>query len=125
MTKPSETRKLVLIVEDSPMTGEAYALFFESLGHEVLWAPDGEEGLRLARRRTPDLVITDCTMPRMDGLEMAARFRECRALSSVPIVLITALPGGAIPESSKRRFARILHKPLPPGALRRLVESIL
>src|SRR5215218_5002231 len=59
-------------------------------GYSVLTAEDGLEGLTLARRERPDLVISDVSMPRMNGLEFCREIRADSGLATVPILLITA-----------------------------------
>jgi PAS domain S-box-containing protein len=59
-------------------------------GYSVLTAEDGLEGLNIARRERPDLVISDVSMPRMDGLEFCRAIRADSELKTVPILLITA-----------------------------------
>src|SRR5258705_24911 len=60
-------------------------------GYAVLTAEDGVEGLSLARRERPDLVISDVSMPRMDGLAFCREIRADLELKTVPILLVTAL----------------------------------
>lgn len=66
------------------------ALVYE--GYDVDLAADGPAGLRLARDRTPDLVILDVMMPEVDGIEVT---RRLRAVGDVPILLLTARDGVA------------------------------
>ncbi len=77
----------VLIVEDDPNTVELARLYLARDGHKVLAAPDGLEGLRLAREARPDLVILDLMLPGLDGMEVCRILRE---ESEVPIVMLTA-----------------------------------
>src|SRR5687768_3891218 len=60
-------------------------------GYSVLTAEDGSEGLALARRERPDLVISDVTMPVMGGLEFCREIRADSELKTVPILLVSAL----------------------------------
>src|SRR5829696_64273 len=60
-------------------------------GYFVLTAEDGIEGLTLARRERPDLVISDVSMPRMNGLAFCREMRADAELKSVPILLVSAL----------------------------------
>src|SRR5688500_4993251 len=60
-------------------------------GYAVVTAVDGLDGLNLARRERPDLVISDVTTPRMDGLEFCRELRADIELKTVPILLVTAL----------------------------------
>src|SRR6476661_9345400 len=59
-------------------------------GYSVLTAEDGIEGLTVARRERPDLIISDVSMPRMNGLEFCREVRADSELKTVPILLITA-----------------------------------
>lgn len=77
----------LLIVEDDVTVRETLALNLRAEGHEVLQAEDGETGLRLAREQSPDLVILDVMLPRLDGLTVC---RLLRRESQVPILLLTA-----------------------------------
>src|SRR6476661_1670165 len=59
-------------------------------GYSVLTAEDGLEGLTIARRERPDLVISDVSMPRMNGLEFCREIRAGSQLKTVPILLVSA-----------------------------------
>jgi len=77
----------ILIVEDDNTVRETLALNLRAKGYEVLSADDGEAGLKAAREGSPDLVILDVMLPRLDGLTVC---RILRRESEVPIVLLTA-----------------------------------
>lgn len=77
----------VLIVEDEQKTAETVALYLRDAGFRASVAGDGEEGLRLARDLSPDLVVLDLMLPKLDGLEIT---RQLRAEGSLPIILLTA-----------------------------------
>ncbi len=77
----------VLVVEDDPTTAELVRLYLARDGHTVLTARDGMEGLRLARQESPDLVVLDIMLPKMDGLQVC---RSLRTESEVPIIMLTA-----------------------------------
>jgi PAS domain S-box-containing protein len=80
----------VLIVNDEPDQLTLMGGLLRKAGYSVLTAEDGLEGLTLARRERPDLVISDVTMPRMNGLEFCREIRADSELKTVPILLITA-----------------------------------
>ncbi|HKU78024.1 MAG TPA: PAS domain S-box protein [Pyrinomonadaceae bacterium] len=81
----------VLIVNDEPDQLTLMGSLLRKAGYEVLTAEDGLEGLTLARRERPDLVISDVSMPRMNGLAFCREIRADRELKTVPILLVTAL----------------------------------
>ena len=77
----------ILLVEDEPTLSETLRYNLEREGYSVLTAADGVNGLELARREQPDLLILDIMLPRLDG------FSVCRILrqeSDVPILMLTA-----------------------------------
>lgn len=80
----------VLIVEDDPHALELVRLYLVRDGHQVQTAPDGLQGLRLAREVRPDLVVLDLMLPGLDGRELC---RILRQESDVPIVMLTARAG--------------------------------
>jgi DNA-binding response OmpR family regulator len=82
-----DTQTKVLIVEDDPNVVRLVTLYLKSDGHEVISAFDGELGLQLAQTKSPDLIVLDIMMPKMDGMEVC---REVRKQSNVPIVMLTA-----------------------------------
>ena len=78
----------ILIIEDDPAISRGLAdnLRFES--HDVLTAADGEDGYRLIREKTPDLIVLDLMLPRLSGYEICRRVRTDG--SRVPILMLTA-----------------------------------
>jgi len=80
----------VLIVNDEPDQLTLMGGLLRKAGYSVLTAEDGIDGLTLARRERPDLVISDVSMPRMNGLELCREIRADLELNTVPILLITA-----------------------------------
>jgi PAS domain S-box-containing protein len=81
----------VLIVNDEPDQLTLMSNLLLKAGYSVLTAEDGLIALSLARQKRPDLVISDVTMPRMNGLEFCREIRADSELHTVPILLISAL----------------------------------
>ncbi|MBA3538492.1 MAG: response regulator [Deltaproteobacteria bacterium] len=71
----ANSRKHVLIVDDNEDARMLLADVLESLGHNVITAPDGPEALKLVKAFTPDVAILDIGLPVMDGFELAVRLR--------------------------------------------------
>ena len=82
--------KKILVVEDDPDARELLRSILTLAGLNVVLARDGEEGLERAREVSPDLVITDISMPRLDGLGLIRRLREVPGLVNIPILAITS-----------------------------------
>jgi len=81
----------VLIVNDDPDQLKLMGSLLAKAGYSIVTAVDGVDGLSLARRERPDVVISDVTMPRMNGLEFCREMRADTELKTVPILLVTAL----------------------------------
>ena len=77
----------ILIIEDEATVRDTLALNLRAEEFEVLTAADGAAGLRLARERSPDLIILDLMLPELDGLSLC---RMLRRDSDVPIIMLTA-----------------------------------
>jgi PAS domain S-box-containing protein len=80
----------VLIVNDEPDQLTFMGGLLRKAGYSILTADDGLEGLALARRERPNLVISDVSMPRMNGLEFCREIRTDSELKTIPILLVTA-----------------------------------
>lgn len=81
----------VLIVNDDPDQLKLISSLLSKAGYSVLTAVDGLDGLSLAQNERPDLVISDVSMPRMNGMEFCRKLRSDTELKSVPILLVSAL----------------------------------
>ena len=77
----------VLIIEDDTRIADWVKVYFERAGFSAEVAHDGESGLGLARRLTPDLIILDLVLPRLDGVDVC---NVLRRESDVPIIMLTA-----------------------------------
>ncbi len=82
----------VLIIEDDTRIANWVKVYFERAGFSAEVAHDGECGLALARSLTPDLIILDLMLPRLDGVELC---RILRRESDVPIIMLTAIEAHA------------------------------
>lgn len=93
-TKPRcrEQMKTILIVDDEVDITETFSGLFELHGFEVLTASNGLQALEVAKKRTPDIIVSDCMMPVMDGLEFSRQARSDPAMGETPIVLMSAAP---------------------------------
>ena len=102
-----------------------YAAF---LGHtyDVLEAPDGPRALDIVRERIPALVITDLSLPGMDGFELVARLRAHPPLSNVPVICLSGYDGAAYEERAREvGVDRVLSKPCLPDELARAADEVV
>lgn len=90
MEAPAEPRLTVLVVEDERNIRELVCLHLGLEHLDCVQAPDGTEGLRLARERRFDLVILDLMLPGLDGVTVCRAIRRDSMNSGVPILMLTA-----------------------------------
>ncbi len=91
MTK--ESLPLILVVDDSITVRRVTERLLERNKMEVLTARDGLDALNVLQEHSPDLILLDIEMPRMDGYELAERVRQDPRISDVPIIMITSRTG--------------------------------
>jgi DNA-binding response OmpR family regulator len=77
----------ILVVDDEPSIREVVTLYLERAGYRVIVAADGQAALEALQEHTPDLVVLDLMLPRVDGLEIT---RQLRVQGETPIIMLTA-----------------------------------
>jgi CheY-like chemotaxis protein len=103
----------ILLVEDSKFLRLATERALTRAGYELSSAADGEEALRVAREKLPDLILLDMLLPKMSGPDVLKALKEDALTSAIPVVVITGL--------SQKNAARLQED----GALGFLEESAL
>jgi DNA-binding response OmpR family regulator len=117
---PGET---VLVIDDSPTILKVVQLVLTKAGFEVETAADGEAGLDAARGKTPDMILLDFVMPRMNGYQFCREMANDTGLKDIPIVLMSA-KGDQVGE----RFVKVMGivdyitKPFSPEAITAVVQ---
>lgn len=91
MTGPSSAPAKILITEDDPSLLKALVKKFNNEGFQVFSANNGEEGLKTALEKQPDLILLDIVMPIMDGIAMLKLLRQNPWGAKVPVVMLTNL----------------------------------
>lgn len=82
--------KKILIVDDEPDIIEILQFMLESNGYNCVTATDGEEGLKLAKETSPDLIILDVMMPKMNGYKISRLLKFDSKYKNIPILMLTA-----------------------------------
>ncbi len=82
--------KTVLIVEDNEDNRIVYATILQHRGYGVLEARNGEEGVRMARERSPDLILMDISVPIIDGWKATEMLKGDPETAGIPIIALTA-----------------------------------
>lgn len=123
--KPKQAGKRILLVDDDAEIIESLRLALESKGYEVLIARDGNQGLALIERESPDLVILDMMMPKRSGFLVLERLKKLGEKKQ-RIIMITANEG-----NRHKAYAEMLgvddyvRKPFPMDRLIQSVQRLL
>lgn len=116
--------KKILVVEDDPKIVAALTIRLKAAGYDVLTAPDGFEGLKLALRSRPNLIISDIWMPVGLGFSMAGRLQEW--VPGTPVIFITAGKENGLEKAAKQLGAvAFFEKPYDPAKLLAAVANAL
>lgn len=84
-------KKKVLIVDDDAFLSGIYATKLELEGFEVVSARDGEEGVKMALKEKPDIILMDVLMPKLDGFEALKRVKGDPETKAIPVIMLTNL----------------------------------
>jgi DNA-binding response OmpR family regulator len=112
------SRPIVLVAEDDPSVRMMIEFLLEDEGFEVISAEDGERALDMAQNRSPDAILLDLMMPKLDGREVLSRLRASEETARIPVFLLTGMSRSAV---SDWPGARYVSKPFSPDEL---VDSI-
>ena len=112
----------ILVVEDEALIRDLLHIVLERMGHVVLEARDGAEGLTVSRNFNGriDLVISDVRMPKVDGPTMVRLLQAKRP--AMKVLLISGDSAESLPNDSRKNS---LHKPFPPAAIEQKVQEML
>jgi len=116
----------IVLIEDNPESRYLVTFIMQRAGHSVMSADDGQEGIALARRETPDLILLDIQLPGLDGYRVAEILRDDPEFPSIPIVGVSSF---AMPGDRDRALAAgcadYIEKPIDPGQFVGRVEELL
>ncbi len=116
----------ILFCEDNPTIRRLLTVALRGGEHDIELVADGAEGLALAERWRPDLIVTDISMPGLDGFELVRSVRSHPVLSRVPVLVMSATMEREKLESIVERGPNgYLTKPFSPQSLRQAIERAL
>ena len=120
------TTPVVLLVDDNEDCRIIYGSTLRHAGYDVRTAADGVQCLELAAESTPDLILLDISMPRMDGMEALEKLKADSRTKHVPVVAVSARVNKDQHDSVLRAgFSEVLLKPITPAEILASVERHL
>ncbi|TLS49538.1 response regulator [Paenibacillus antri] len=112
----------ILLVEDNEMNRDMLTRRLERKGYRVVSAEDGKEGVELATRLLPDVVLMDLSLPMLDGWEASRRLKSAPETKHIPVIALTA---HAMAEDEEKAYAAGCDDfDTKPVVLERLLDKI-
>jgi CheY-like chemotaxis protein len=115
----------VLIVEDNADSRNYLAALLRIKGYRVDTAVDGLEGIRHAVADHPDLIISDISMPNLDGIQMLKALRKMPRCKEIPVVAVSAYGSGRLEDAAAVGADSTLRKPLNCDLLLKTIDRLL
>jgi DNA-binding response OmpR family regulator len=119
--------KRILLCDDELHILRAAEFKFKRGGYEVQLANDGQEGWEKIQQSRPDIVVTDCQMPRLSGLGLAERIKTNPQTAGLPVIMLSAKGFELSSEELRTSYGicTLMSKPFSPRELFARVEAIL
>ena len=86
-----DNKKKILIVEDDNMISSIYKTKFEADGFAAVVAGNGAEGLDIARKEQPDIIMLDVILPQIDGFSVLEELKKDKLTKDIPVIMLTNL----------------------------------
>lgn len=122
-------KKKILVVDDEPDVLRWLTVLFENNGYDVVSAVDGLDGFKKAEAEQPDLITLDITMPTESGVKMYRDLHDSKALSGVPVIILTGVSAEFERFISTRKQvdppAAYFEKPVKDGELLAKVKELI
>jgi DNA-binding response OmpR family regulator len=113
---------VVLVAEDDPSVRMAIEFVLQEEGFDVLLAEDGERALSMAQTKSPDAILLDQMMPKLDGKQVLSRLRESETTAGIPVLVLTGMARGAPGDWPGAHF---VGKPFAPDDLVECIRDVL
>lgn len=120
---PVNKRGTILIVDDDPMNIDVLSEILED-HHDILFATNGQDAIRIAQDEVPEIIILDVVMPEMNGYEVCRKLKANPVVSNIPVIFVTSLSN--IDDEAKgleAGAADYITKPISPPIVKMRVNN--
>ena len=115
----------LLIVEDNTDTRDLLHHYFTNAGFTVVTGVHGGEGIYMAKAEKPDLILTDISMPTMDGIDMIRQIRADTETAEIPVLVFTAYGSSTTEEAIDAGATQAFYKPFDFDELTKIVRAMV
>lgn len=116
----------ILVVDDSPTEVFQFKGMLEKIGHEVITAGNGRDGVALASSEQPDIVLMDIVMPDMNGFQATRQLSRSDSTSHIPVIIISSKDQHTDKVWGERQGAKAyITKPVDEEELVALIDSLV
>ena len=116
----------VLIIDDSPTETYAYEVMLKKKGFEVITAENGADGVAMAKRQQPDVILMDVVMPGLNGFQATRQLTRGQDTSHIPVIMISTKNQETDRVWGQRQGASsYLVKPVAQSALLSAIDEVL
>jgi two-component system, chemotaxis family, chemotaxis protein CheY len=115
----------ILVVEDEPDSREFLVTLLKLEGYKITTANDGLEALHQVETDLPDLIVSDISMPNLDGIEMVKILRQSPAFRSLPIIVLSAYGSGNLINAINVGANQAMRKPVHAESLLKSINEWL
>lgn len=116
----------ILVVDDSPTELYRLSVMLKKHGHIVIGAENGNEGIAIARKEKPDIILMDIVMPGFNGFQATRKLSKDEETKKIPIIIVTAKDQETDKVWGRRQGARdYLTKPIDENTLLRTINNAL
>ena len=120
--KPRQWPVRILIIDDDNDFSESFQLMLMTMGHSVLPAPRGEDGILKYVEFAPDIVFLDVKMPGLDGYETFLRIKKIDPAAKIVFMSSYMLDDDRYQQAKQNALAGLVNKPIEPAALKRMIR---
>ncbi|MGR3176490.1 MAG: response regulator transcription factor [Candidatus Anammoxibacter sp.] len=114
----------ILVIDDSSLTRTMTGHILKGLGHEPIFAVNGEEGIKLAAEEKPECIILDLLLPGMSGKEILTALQEKKI--DIPVAIVTANTQDIVKEECLKLGAVcVVYKPVKKEELEKVINKLL
>jgi CheY-like chemotaxis protein len=115
----------ILVVEDNPDSRNLLHFLLTTKGFNTTTAVDGAEGFYMAKVEKPDLIITDLTMPNVDGIELVKQIRAESEIADIPILIYTAYSMDTVEPAIQAGANKSFYKPVDLDQMLDYINELL